>query len=137
MRIDDLELAFDDESERGRHRHRRRSSRSGGDGRGRGGRTAIALLLTFAILGGLVGVAWYGFDRKAGEWAKHVIFQGQPARDAPEKGPARDAMKDFPPGTAGTGLEVPVVDMDGDGDLDLVCPGKSGLYWFENLGVTP
>lgn len=22
--------------------------------------------------------------------------------------------------------------MDGDGDLDLVCPGKSGLYWFEN-----
>jgi UPF0755 protein len=62
VRIDDLELAFDDESERGRHRHRRRSSR-GGEGRGRGGRTAIALLLTFVILGGLVGVAWYGFDK--------------------------------------------------------------------------
>ncbi|HEY2154373.1 MAG TPA: hypothetical protein VGH33_02000 [Isosphaeraceae bacterium] len=37
------------------------------------------------------------------------------------------------PGTAGTGLEIAVVDFDGDGDLDLVCPGKSGLYLFENL----
>jgi hypothetical protein len=26
------------------------------------------------------------------------------------------------------------VDIDADGDLDLVCPGKSGLYLFENLG---
>ena len=26
------------------------------------------------------------------------------------------------------------IDLDKDGDLDLVCPGKSGLYWFENLG---
>ena len=25
-------------------------------------------------------------------------------------------------------------DIDGDGDIDLVCPGKSGLYLFENLG---
>jgi hypothetical protein len=24
-------------------------------------------------------------------------------------------------------------DMDNDGDLDIVAPGKSGLYWFENL----
>ena len=25
------------------------------------------------------------------------------------------------------------IDIDRDGDLDLVCPGKSGLYLFENL----
>jgi hypothetical protein len=25
------------------------------------------------------------------------------------------------------------IDIDGDGDVDLVCPGKSGLYLFENL----
>ena len=24
-------------------------------------------------------------------------------------------------------------DIDKDGDIDLVCPGKSGLYLFENL----
>ena len=71
-------------------------------------------------------------------WQKHVIFKGEAAnKDTPKEGAKRDAMKDFPPGTAGTGLEVPVVDLDGDGDLDLVCPGKSGLYWFENPLKSP
>jgi hypothetical protein len=78
-------------------------------------------------------VAWYGFDRNAKKWVRHTIFQGEPARNAPAKGPERDAMKDFPKGTAGTGLQMEAVDLDKDGDLDLVCPGKSGLYWFENL----
>ena len=27
------------------------------------------------------------------------------------------------------------IDIDRDGDVDLVCPGKSGLYLFENLGT--
>jgi hypothetical protein len=79
-------------------------------------------------------VAWYKFDRDAKAWKKHVIFQGEPARNAPEKGQDRLALRDFPPGTAGTGLQLTAVDIDGDGDLDLVCPGKSGLYLFENLG---
>jgi len=79
-------------------------------------------------------VAWYDFDKSSKRWAKHVIFQGEPAKDAPAKGPERDAMKDFPPGTAGTGLQVTAIDIDRDGDVDLVCPGKSGLYLFENLG---
>jgi hypothetical protein len=25
-----------------------------------------------------------------------------------------------------------LADIDQDGDLDIVAPGKSGLYWFEN-----
>ena len=50
------------------------------------------------------------------------------------KGPERDALKDFPAGTAGTGLQMTAIDIDRDGDIDLVCPGKSGLYLFENLG---
>ena len=33
----------------------------------------------------------------------------------------------------GGGMQIPVVDVDGDGDLDLVCPGKSGLFLVENL----
>lgn len=79
-------------------------------------------------------IAWYDFDRHRGEWRRHVIFEGEPARNAPKEGSKRDALKDFPPGTAGTGLQMTVVDIDRDGDLDLVCPGKSGLYLFENLG---
>ncbi len=79
-------------------------------------------------------VAWYDLDKSSKRWAKHVIFQGEPAKDAPAKGPERDAMKDFPSGTAGTGLQVTAIDIDRDGDIDLVCPGKSGLFLFENLG---
>ena len=33
----------------------------------------------------------------------------------------------------GGGMQIPVVDVDGDGDLDLVCAGKSGLFLVENL----
>jgi len=29
-----------------------------------------------------------------------------------------------------------VADIDQDGDMDLVTPGKSGLYWFENLRLS-
>ena len=54
-------------------------------------------------------------------------------RMPPPKGGDRLALKDFPPGTAGTGLQMTAIDIDRDGDLDLVCPGKSGLYLFENL----
>jgi UPF0755 protein len=65
VRIDDLDLAFDEESERGRHRHRHRRSSRGGDGsgRGRGGRTAIALLMSLVVVAALAGGVWYGFDK--------------------------------------------------------------------------
>ncbi len=33
----------------------------------------------------------------------------------------------------GGGMQIPVVDLDRDGDLDLVCAGKSGLFVLENL----
>ena len=79
-------------------------------------------------------VFYYQFDRKTGAWNKHTIFHGDPAPNAPQEAKDRWALKDFPRGTAGTGLQMSAVDMDGDGDIDLVCPGKSGLYWFENLG---
>lgn len=74
----------------------------------------------------------FQYDRKTEKWIRSTIFQGDPALNAPNDAKDRWALKDFPAGTAGTGLQMAAVDMDADGDVDLVCPGKSGLYLFEN-----
>ncbi|MCC6860354.1 MAG: VCBS repeat-containing protein [Bryobacterales bacterium] len=36
---------------------------------------------------------------------------------------------------AGAGMQFVIVDLDGDGDTDIVTAGKTGQYWFENLTV--
>jgi hypothetical protein len=63
-----------------------------------------------------LGVYWYEYtksdDGKSVVWIRHVI--------------------DYSTRTGG-GLQIPVVDIDGDGDLDIVTAGKSGLFLFENL----
>ena len=46
------------------------------------------------------------------EWVRHIIDFG---------------------GRMGGGMQIPVVDIDGDGDLDVICAGKSGLFLAENL----
>jgi hypothetical protein len=62
-----------------------------------------------------LGVYWY--ERlidpasKEIEWVKHVIDYG---------------------GRTGGGIQIPVADIDRDGDLDFVVAGKSGLFLFEN-----
>jgi len=78
----------------------------------------------------------YRFDRHASKWNRSVVYEGEPASNAPANAGQRDAMKDFPRGSAGTGLQMAVKDLDQDGDIDIVAPGKSGLYWFENLRIT-
>ncbi len=75
----------------------------------------------------------FTYDRGQARWNRQAIFEGQPAKFAPKAAKDRRALKDFARGSAGTGLQMDARDMDGDGDIDLVCPGKSGLYWFENM----
>lgn len=53
----------------------------------------------------------YQFDPKTKSWKSRLISKGK---------------------QVGFGLDPQVVDLDKDGDLDLVCPGRSGLYWLEN-----
>ncbi|MBY0373891.1 MAG: VCBS repeat-containing protein [Bryobacteraceae bacterium] len=61
-----------------------------------------------------LGLYWYEFRRAGGgkvEWTRHLIDYGT---------------------RAGGGMQLPVGDLDGDGDPDFVAPGKSGLFLFEN-----
>jgi hypothetical protein len=61
-----------------------------------------------------LGVYWYEFINVNGrlEWVKHLIDYGS---------------------RAGGGMQIPVVDIDRDGDLDVVTPGKSGLFLLEQV----
>jgi hypothetical protein len=62
-----------------------------------------------------LGIYWYERLTMPGtnqvQWVKHVLSYG---------------------GRIGGGLQIPVADIDGDGDLDFVVAGKSGLFLFEN-----
>jgi hypothetical protein len=63
-----------------------------------------------------LGVYWYEYrksvDGKSVEWIRHIVDYST---------------------RAGGGMQIPVADLDGDGDPDFIAPGKSGLFLFENL----
>jgi hypothetical protein len=59
-----------------------------------------------------LGIYWFEFLRSADgsvSWVKHIV--------------------DYSTRT-GAGMQLPVADIDGDGHLDFVAPGKSGLFLF-------
>lgn len=67
-----------------------------------------------------LGMYWYDLSLpKSGStapWTRHVIDEG---------------------GNMGGGLQIAVTDIDGDGDVDVVASGKTGLYIAENLTKSP
>ena len=60
-----------------------------------------------------LGLYWYEYVRtpRKWEWQRHIIHYG---------------------GQVGGGMQIPVTDIDQDGDLDIVVAGKSGVFLFEN-----
>lgn len=64
-----------------------------------------------------LGVYWYRWGRSGDgrriEFTRHIVDYSS---------------------RAGGGMQIPVADLDRDGDLDFATPGKSGLFLFENRG---
>lgn len=58
--IDELDLAFEEQGEKGRSKHRRNRKKGGA------GKSAVAFLIVFLLLGALAGGAWYGYDKVKG-----------------------------------------------------------------------
>jgi hypothetical protein len=68
-----------------------------------------------------LGVYWYEHRPASGaaggvEWIRHLVDYGS---------------------RVGGGMQIPVIDLDGDGDLDLVTGGKSGLFLSQNDTKSP
>ena len=62
-----------------------------------------------------LAIYWYDFDPLLRVWRRGTICQGGPV---------------------GFGLDPKSVDLDADGDVDILAPGRSGLFWLENLLIS-
>lgn len=77
-----------------------------------------------------LGVYWY--EIAGDKFIKHVLSFNHPAWY-----PGAEERNPTPTFAIGTGMNIQVVDLNKDGLVDIVVPGKSGLYVFENRGLPP
>lgn len=61
-----------------------------------------------------LSVHWYRFDKTHRTWQSHLISYA---------------------GRCGIDLDSVCVDLDGDGDIDILAPSRAGLHWLENLRI--
>ncbi|MCI0419094.1 MAG: hypothetical protein L0312_07730 [Acidobacteria bacterium] len=59
-----------------------------------------------------MGIYWYDIDPRTATFTRHVISYNS---------------------MVGTGMQMNIIDIDKDGDVDLVVSGKSGLFLLENM----
>jgi len=64
--IDELDLAFDDQAERGKPRHRRGARGKDGNGGKSGGKSTVAFLMAFILLAVLGGGVYFGYSKVRG-----------------------------------------------------------------------
>src|SRR5688500_1579873 len=64
--IDELDLAFDDQAERGKPRHRRGARGKDGKGGKSGGKSTVAFLMAFILLAVLGGGVYCGYNKVRG-----------------------------------------------------------------------
>ena len=61
-----------------------------------------------------MAIYWYSFNADTKKFERHLIHEGK---------------------NVAFGLDPKAEDIDGDGDVDLLCPDRAGLYMLENLRI--
>jgi dienelactone hydrolase len=61
-----------------------------------------------------LAISWYRFDAATKTWTRHLVSAGD---------------------GCGMDLDPKCVDIDGDGDIDILAPARSGLFLLENLRI--